>query len=224
MGCDIHDYVEIMKDGKWQHYDWRAEFQDGTYDDGSPKHNWEKILDHPLYIGRNYNLFAVLANVRNGRGFAGVPTGVGFKPICGPRGLPDNVSQDIAQESDSWGVDGHSHSWLKLDELLDYDWNGQSTQQFGVVSIDEYRQYKENGKPFSWSDDVWGSKIKKISNLEMDKFLENGFPNDDLHYYTHIIWEESYRDAVGKYWFNVMEYLKTLGEPDEVRLVFWFDN
>lgn len=39
---------------------------------------------------RHYQLFSVLADVRNGYGFAGVPTGEWVKPISSPRGIPQD--------------------------------------------------------------------------------------------------------------------------------------
>jgi hypothetical protein len=52
---------------------------------------------HPFKY-RNYDVFAILANVRNGRGFAGVVTGGGFNPIAMPRGLPPDVSPEVLRE------------------------------------------------------------------------------------------------------------------------------
>lgn len=41
---------------------------------------------------RHYQLFAVLAGVRNGHGFARVRTGEAVKPIAEPRGLPKDFA------------------------------------------------------------------------------------------------------------------------------------
>ncbi len=49
-----------------------------------------------------------------------------------PKGLPDNVSIEVKTESDEWGIDGHSHSFLTLKELLDY--SGETHIVRGVVS------------------------------------------------------------------------------------------
>lgn len=51
---------------------------------------------------RNYQRFAELAGVR----------GAGPEP----KGLPDDISDSAAADSEGWGVDGHSHSWLTLKE------------------------------------------------------------------------------------------------------------
>lgn len=226
MGCDIHMHYEIEKNGYWQHLDWEKEFQIGTYDDGSPKRDYDKIFNHPLYIGRNYDLFAILANVRNGRGFAGVETGTGFKPISMPRGLPVDCTSGVKEQSENWGLDGHSHSWMLLSELLAFDYDNQFTVQYGVVDEAEYVQWKEVGKPKSWCGGVSGRSIKHVSNGLMEGYITGDFQKEEgIEYYTKVQWRESYRESVGPQWFETLEYLKRLGvDSTQVRLVFWFDN
>jgi len=222
MGCDIHTHVETRKDGHWYHHGWRTKHAVGEYSDGSTKYDWDALFDDPLFIGRNYDLFAILANVRNGYGFAGTPTSGGFTPIDMPRGLPDDVTPEVKRESDGWGVDAHSHSWLLLDELLSFDYDGQTVKQYGVVGPEQYKKFKEQGRPTAWSANVWGANVVKISNSEMDAVISG--EGDDRSYYTRVEWEETYRDAVGPRWFETLDTLKELGAPEDVRLVFWFDN
>lgn len=117
MGADIHLFVEAKggKHGHWHKLDRTVSIPD-----------WRHTTQYHLGWGgsRNYNAFAMLANVRNGYGFAGVDTGDGFEPIDAPRGLPEDVSEEIEEESDRWGVDGHSHSYFTLRELLDLEESG----------------------------------------------------------------------------------------------------
>jgi hypothetical protein len=95
MGCDIHCYAEVKKGKKWVKV---GRVFDNPYYDPKDKSKWAKWnkakTDQP-YLHRNYNLFAILADVRNGRGFAGCDTGDGFKPIDMPRYLPNNASDKI---------------------------------------------------------------------------------------------------------------------------------
>lgn len=120
-----------------------------------------------FYEGRNYNLFAILADVRNGRGFAGVKTGEGFRPIAAPRGLPADVSATVKARSDRWGGDGHSHSWFTVAELDAYDWR-QETAHYGVVSPFDYAAWKKEGKPRTWSAGVSGPGVEMVSHEQMD--------------------------------------------------------
>lgn len=86
MGCDIHLMVEVRdkKLDQWKEYD---------------------IADELLKnIGRNYNLFSILANVRNGVGFANSDTGNAFIPIDNPRGVPNDASEKYIAYVENWGL------------------------------------------------------------------------------------------------------------------------
>jgi len=229
MGCDIHVHYEIRTEqGAWKHYDWEAKHVVGKYEDGERKLSYDAYFKDPLHVDRNYNLFAVLADVRNGRGFAGVYTGEEFKPISPPRGLPDDVSPEVRNESDEWGVDGHSHSWLTLAELLAFDYE-QTRSSSGVVDLEEFKVFTEKGKPNEWSGDVIGRNVVHASNTEMLAYIKDGIPNDGKMYVTRVTWRETYRDAIGPWWFATLQKLQEMlcwetRGPESVRMVFWFDN
>jgi hypothetical protein len=127
--------------------------------------------------GRNYDLFAMLANVRNGRGFAGVPTGEGFVPIALPRGIPEDASPEAAAFLDSFGPDGHSQTFLTLAELDDYDWDGQSTMIFGVVAADTYERLKAAGEaPRTYSGGITGHGIVTFTEEAYAAWVKAGKP------------------------------------------------
>lgn len=245
MGCDIHCHVEVRTEDGWQHV-WPplvAETEDveacpeeyvnfpGTI--VSSYEEYQKVAapwDHPLRIRRNYNLFAIFADVRNGIGFAGTKTGEGFNIIAEPRGIPDDASIETAWDIQHWEGDAHSHSWLTLKDLLDFDWD-QTTSHVGVVSPREFVHWKEHGVPSYWSADVSGLTVLEISNEEMEAHLASGGGSTNeagLFLYTTVTWESKYRDSVGSHFFDVtIHALKQLGDPEEaedVRLVFFFDN
>lgn len=250
MGCDIHDYVEVRTGGVWRkvgpifphpyHREgepsdrllcWVPEapsgerFVENYHPSRGEKCNEEchvsnpRKCDHP-FKRRNYDVFAMLANVRNGRGFAGCDTGDGFVPISEPRGLPDDVTPEVRAESDKWGGDGHSHSWLTLAELLAYDWN-QTTRHRGWVDADEYKAFKEDGRPKSWCGGVSGSAVRHVSHQEMEQRIADG---GAAHCYTLVEWEESYAVSAAAFLEKTIPALRELGAPEDVRLVFWFDN
>ena len=206
-----------------------------VFDDGTDYEMNNQLTEHP-YQGRNYDLFAILADVRNGSGFAGVDTGDGFNPIFEPRGLPEDVSKDYKQLVDNYGEDGHSHSWVTLEELDSYDWN-QITNHRGWVDPIQYKIFKEKGKPEEWSGGVSGGGVDHVTNEQMDRVLNNksymkeleakGYVKDKKNYYTLVEWTETYRESAGDRFFESIENVRELlKRPDvlDVRLVYFFDN
>ena len=57
---------------------------------------------------RDYGWFTRIAGVGLGQDGALWP----------PRGLPEDLSPKVAAEAGRWDGDGHSHSWLMVDEIL----------------------------------------------------------------------------------------------------------
>eukprot|EP01067_Filipodium_phascolosomae_P007861 Filipodium_phascolosomae@DN6493_c0_g1_i1.p1 len=84
MGCEIHFHTEVKINNKWEHL-------------GNPE------------IGRNYELFAFLANVRN-------DYEEHIIPVSRPRGLPKDISFLTRFVCDS--EDGHSHSFLTSADMV----------------------------------------------------------------------------------------------------------
>lgn len=164
MGCDIHSFAEVKQEGKWQVV---RDKIFGNKDSSSP-FNW-----------RSYNLFGVLAGVRD---YAQV------KPISEPKGAPSNLSTEVREELSSWEGDGHSHSWFTVRELLDFDWDKI----------------------------VWN---RRITRQEGPNFF-NGRALAEEGEGKH----ETYREHIGPSFFEDLEVLKGLGDPEDVRVVFFFDN
>ena len=93
-------YKEKRVDGKWVTADegWCDEYDEGVLD--VPSGNRFTCCD--------YDLFGLLANVR---------TDTGFNQER--RGLPFNMCDDLKSLSKSYGEDGHSHSFMYLEEMKD---------------------------------------------------------------------------------------------------------
>lgn len=117
MGTDIHLCVEVREDGRWKSVDQWFE-EDGFLEQFQWGANFERLAG-PFYYDRNYHLFAILANVRNGYG---AKIGDPVKPIEMPRGIPDDASPEVQRFVEEWGADGHSHSWFTTEELMKFDW------------------------------------------------------------------------------------------------------
>lgn len=112
--------------------------------------------DQP-YGGRCYRLFGALAGVRDTSMDRVVPDRYDNQ-------LPDDVSDEIKDISDDWGVDAHSHSYLTLRELMNSKYYNMSAQELYDMGIDTY-------------------------------FFKTMVPD-----------------------------LQKFGDPDDIRIVFWFDN
>ena len=155
MGCDIHSYAEKKVNGKWEKVS-----DQFSLDEFDKKWYGKEKGDNP-FGWRNYSIFAFLAGVRNYDHCT---------PISEPKGLPDDISDEVKEKADDWDGDGHSHSFLTVKELSDFDY----------------------GKTFF----------------------------DDRGKET-----ETYSNFLGKQFFDDLEILKNLDEnPENVRVVFWFDN
>ena len=152
----------------YQGYEASDKLEEKVYKDiekrvsNDPNFNWwndNSKLPNPKtdqpYVGRNYRLFGALAGVRD----------YNMDIISDfAKGLPVDVSTEVCAISDEWDIDGHTHSYLTVKELID-------------------------------------SKYYKMSEKEL------------------------YDIGMGSFFFkNVVETLLNMGNPEDVRIVFWFDN
>lgn len=75
---------------------------------------WEKVPDLAPFDSRGYGTFGFLADVRNYSGLT---------PIAEARGLPEDVSAEVAAEHEGWSSDAHSASWLTVAEMAAFDYD-----------------------------------------------------------------------------------------------------
>jgi hypothetical protein len=239
MGCDIHLYVEKRVNGAWESADKWSPNEYYSEEGG----NKEQVkYEDAFYNNRNYKLFSVLADVRNGYGFAGIPTGEVITPICSPKELPKDCTDKVKLESEIWGCDGHSHSWLTVAELDSYDWD-KGIIIYGCLTQSQYAALKNGEKPNSWSGAISGPNVLLMSvtdyeNLSEEeknhpeklfpRFRTNPFhdpnPNWPIEIYISAQWDTSLRDQCLDFLNQTMPKLRELGSPEDVRIVFWFDN
>lgn len=239
MGCDIHMFIERRDEsGKWQFVDNRVEkvascpVCDGTGklpNDGSWRWPGEECFRckgagycRDPYHSRNYDLFGMLADVRNGT------WGTRFVPICQPKGLPDDISQFLRGEMDDdylWLGD-HSFSWLTVAELLAYDWTRVNRKR-GCVHLSEAVAWRKSGQaaPSSYCA---GSSSREVSAEEMRKLVDEeiaaGRDGKGKPVCAYMDWDESYADLAGSFYSHVLPALQKMGSPDDVRIVFGFDS
>lgn len=169
MGCDIHLFVERKSTNPKTNGKWRWV---------SPKENW-KDSDEDWYMSRNYDLFAILADVRNDRGVTNTDGFCKFNPISSPKGWPSDASSEANQIHMRWDGDAHSDSYLTLRELVEFDWN-QTITLTGFVDAIEYADmlYKSTNVPRIF----WGGSNGKpqVNTERMKLFLHTD------HFLCHL--------------------------------------
>lgn len=218
MGCDIHSIAQVFKNGKW-----------------------ETVLGDVGGDDRNYDSFAIMANVRNGYGFAGVETGEGWPFISEPRGLPVDLKlndegdadcppyrreyqkEDDEPNTTKWLGD-HSHSWLLLSEMENFAETVLSKMEYektGVVELPMWRALVAEGKnPTCYSGGISGRGLVTVDQED----AAEGVPC------THVQMRWKIKPMEELYTFpRYIEKLREIREkyavgPNDVRLVFGFDS
>jgi hypothetical protein len=124
-----------------------------SYTEKKTEQGYESV-DFAPFDWRSYGMYAFLAGVRN---YSGIT------PIAEPRDLPDDVSSAVKQHAEDWNGDGHTHSWLSVKELTEFDydqmmedrrvtkqisancWSGAQTCEAGEGTTQTYREFLGNG-------------------------------------------------------------------------------
>ncbi len=145
-----------------------------AYAEIKEKGKWEFTGINPFDF-RSYGLFGFLAGVRNYSE---------AEPIAKERGVPSDLSPEVSESNESWDSDGHSHSWVSLKELLDFDYE------------------------------------KKFHDMRVTRDGNGAARARSLDEAEHT----TYREFLGHGYFKDLDELKELGDPANVRIVFWFDN
>lgn len=175
---------------------------------------WEFVpLDFYCGEERNYALFAILAGVRR-------MTNAGFVPIAPPRGLPPDLSPPLQGMGDpSIGSCDHNHTWLTLRELMEFPWHERKRVFEVVVDAENYLSHRIDGKVNSIACRPTG---RVVSNARMEQYINEGW--ETMGVYTEVTLEIPYADYAGPFVTETIPLLRTLGEPDAIRLVMWFDS
>jgi hypothetical protein len=209
MGTDIYLYAEIKRKDGW-HLLGELEENSEYYPEEKP--NAQMLKPVELYANRNYNLFSILADVRNPDGKT-----LGnqkFEVISPPRGLPEDLSPELhdwlkeRELEDDKGSDVSGSSWLLLSEVLQFDWHGKVMRYEAMVDARAAHLFDEN-EPFplcQWPKDI---------PISYSAYKKDG---------TTVRWSDTYANAVGTDFFELLENLKKYGDPSQIRLVFWFGH
>lgn len=231
MGTDIHMVAERFDGARWRL----------VGEAGKTRHGRLRMPEP--YDGRNYDLFAILADVRNGRGVAGIKTGSGFEIMAEPRGVPVDCSPEFRQWAEDWS--GHTPSWVTLAEILAFDWTRLTTRRgcVGVLNM----PYELGDKPHSWCGAHMGRDIQERTYAEMAAIRDQVRKMPRMWEYREIPWEcpagwspelhalaknsicyvewqETYASCCEDFWSTTVPALLRMGPPGHVRICFFFDS
>lgn len=215
----------------------------GVFQRYVPQENrWEDIPSD-YDEGRDYLLFSVLADVRNGYSFAGVRLGDPLEPISTPRGFPEDFEFDesegchrlpsveclpkcyrtfLEERTDLASsaplnryMGDHSYSWLSGSELLLWYAEAPQVRCCSVINQEEYGKWDKTSEPESCCGDISGPRIRVVSQEEVSGL--------DLSEWTHVRvwWVEPLATRLA-YFFNEVQRL--VNEHVEIRFVFGFDS
>ncbi len=208
MGCDIHVIAEIRQpDGSWTAVTERI-FKNDCWEEGMSEcsendETGEEVyyfgpMTSAPYHGRNYNLFAMLAGVRGG--FA--------RQITPVRGVPEDASSEWLKDVEQSGSDYHTHSWVTVRELIDFPY----WHEVAFIGPD-------------YDDPVFEKRFE-MSRRKISKLIEQGIEAPWRTMETLNPPEKPITYAQISNWFyrETIPALLELGEPEDVRIVYAFDN
>lgn len=205
MGTDIHGHVEIRRFDRW--------------------HAQNNLLG---LVGRSYDTFSLLFGVRGH---------VPFDPIAADRGLPDDLSRRVEERIDTeyrnhytgknlvGTVDFHSPSWVTYEELLNVDWGVKADgrdARFSVLDEDK----EPTGTKFAWGSghkELIEENRERLDNGEAVEFETTG---GETRYLQRT--RPTRREALSPAWewliFDLLDSYAERVDPEDIRLVVWFDN
>ncbi|CAM4225477.1 hypothetical protein DEMA109039_11990 [Deinococcus marmoris] len=132
------------------------------WDTATPEEE-EAYWNLPLFMGRDYELFAILAGVRNH---------LRVQPISPPRGIPRDAGEAVRA---AWATaqkypEVHTPSWLSLQELLDFDWNQSLIHR---VSGDEEALRPHSEQFLTYRDAVSDNNFVNRGLAQLQTLVEN---------------------------------------------------
>jgi hypothetical protein len=243
MGTDIHMQVQGRRaDGTWEFIK-RAPF--ARY--GDPDFDWGTDPTQ-----RNYDVFALLADVRNGSGFAGVYRHEPVHPQFPDRGFPEGY-EDPSPEGDEddpeyaawrkefkagdfwWG--DHSATWATMAELLQVPWEVEY-KSGGVVAVESFKVWQKKGIPDSWSGGISGPGI--ITHKDPEEYARmiaageiryrdggGAFDGGCLDY-CFVTWAwQPVKECAFRTWIEgptMASIAEEYGGPENVRVIMGFDS
>ena len=259
MGTDIHMLLQLQAEetGAWSFQSvpcyeckgsGRSEYR---RKEPLPKRSGKEILRYRMecrccqgegrvwgYGDRNYDLFAQLADVRNGGE---------LKPVVPKRrGLPPGVNVQLAElereheaERLKLGLEwedferepspylgDHSFHWLTLAELLAYD-RGRHVYQQALMYAEDFERWDGEGSPWKVASEMLTYTSERGRVWTPEKWRQHRQTHElgpKRRTLIEIEYLQTYEEAAPTFWRQFVPLLQALGEPGRVRIVMGFDS
>lgn len=217
MGCDIHGVYQVKKDGDWKTV---------------------REIEH----NRNYDTFAILANIRNGRGFAGSDTGDSLPFIQEDRGFPKDFSiyedeyhspsglTEYTPNSDQIWMGDHSHGWVTLKEVCEFieKYKNNTILKRAIVKEYEHKRLLKTGERPNRSYFAENNTKTEVLTQKEYQFLSSlgSLPEKKeifvQHEWSEDLLEATYIPQIKLDMDNISEEYEV--DQNDVRMVFGFDS
>ena len=247
MGTDIHAVVQRREDDRWANVDmaWPGRKR---WDHPLTQRNYNAFAI--LGNVRNGTGFAGAYTsdgfdpISDERGFPRDFTAVGEDGYvrCDVHQVkPDVLARvdDEGFEDPAWGCENcrwmgdHSFTWVSARELIEYDWAAPVRMRM-VVEWPEYHAWAivggKQGFPKSWCGDVSSMRVVKFREKDIVPFGDNIRQlidrklADGKNIYVESFQSYPRSEAARALHDDVIPWLQTLGNPDDVRIVMGFDS
>jgi hypothetical protein len=221
MGCDIHLFVEVKQNGKWQSV---SEMRD-------------------CYIERNYHMFALLGGVRNYDEITPISELKGIDKNSGR----DFKIQAEYYNSDGhsysnltlrelldfdWTKKVLKKGYLDIVQWANFRSIGKPSGYSRDISGHHIEIFKPEAFEEAWRKYSFAMGLEKyilpskaITNEEEEKrFAFFLAPNRKTYPVCDAEWEIPIYENTSHFWSCIMPRLLALGAPEEVRINFFFDS
>lgn len=201
---------------------------------GDAPNDW-RSFDREVLCDRNYILFAILADVRNGYGFAGCETHEPIKPLrtSEQSRLPNDMlfsprCQSLSPTSDNYTYNRrwlgyHNQHVIAAEEILGYDFQ-QRLVESGLFDIENFIRFMGGDRDVKYSYDIWGEAIVKHPRVDLTDGKAVVFNTKG---YTHIPAKWNDDKPIIEYVKDFVADVKQIvaDNPDyDIRLVIGFDS
>lgn len=216
MGCDIHTFVEQKKNNLWHKVSDDFGPSNPLYLPNASSNLFYYKQKNIWNVDRNYDLFAILAGVR----------GDYLDPISPPKGIPKDLSKEVEETYAAWKGSCHTPSWYLLSELL----KAKSLCYYQTYWLDLNMWIRYKSGELNLAHELSNSYIEyedhvKISNQEMNRIRDLSVMLGDKKYVTSVDVAYRYDSVSDLFWQEFVPAMEKLdSNPDNVRLVFWFDS